>query len=83
MSEKDVLKLAVAKTRWSRQERIQALRRAFDATIREREFVADAKKQRFNVVAVTGEELTTIIERIYQTPAEVVCFTAAALGRGR
>jgi tripartite-type tricarboxylate transporter receptor subunit TctC len=65
------------------KERIQALRRAFDATLKDSKFLADAKKQRFNVVATTGEQLTAIIERIYRTPKEVVSFTAAALGRGR
>lgn len=64
-------------------ERIRALRRAFDATMKDSEFIADAKRQRFNVVSISGEELTSIIERMYQTPKEVVRFTAAALGRGR
>jgi len=63
------------------KERIQALRRAFDATMKDPGFLADAKKQRFNVVARTGEELTAIIERLYQTPEDAVRLTAKALGR--
>jgi len=62
------------------KERIEALRRAFDATMADGSFIAAAEKQRFNIVAMTGEELTALIERIYQTPEEVVRFTSAALG---
>ena len=62
------------------KERIDALRRAFDATMADSSFIAAAERQRFNIVAMTGEELTALIERIYQTPEEVVRFTSAALG---
>ena len=61
------------------KERIEALRRAFDATITDGGFIADAKKQRFNVVAMTGEELTALMKRIYDTPTDIVRLTAAAL----
>ena len=63
------------------KERIQTLRRAFDATMKDPDFIADAKKQRFNVVAMTGEELTAIIEQLYKTPEDAVQLTASALGR--
>jgi len=62
-------------------ERIQALRRAFDATMKDSAFIADAKNQNFNIVALTGEELAALMERIYQTPKEVVALTAAVLGQ--
>lgn len=62
------------------KERIQALRRGFDATMKDPAFIADAAKQRFNIAAMTGEELTALVEQIYQTPKNVVRFTAAALG---
>ena len=61
------------------KERIEALRRAFDATITDGGFIAEAKKQRFNVVAMTGEELTALMKRIYDTPTDIVRLTAAAL----
>ena len=63
------------------EERVQALRRAFDATMKDREFMSDAQKQEFNVVAMTGEQIATLMGRIYQTPEEVVRLTAKALGR--
>jgi tripartite-type tricarboxylate transporter receptor subunit TctC len=64
-------------------ERLLALRRAFDATMKDPEFLDDAKKQNFNVVASTGEELSAIMARIYQTPPEVIELAARALGYKR
>jgi tripartite-type tricarboxylate transporter receptor subunit TctC len=65
------------------QERVLALRRAFDATMKDPEFIADTKKQRFNIEATTGEELSAIVTRIHRTPKEVVSLTAKALGRSK
>jgi tripartite-type tricarboxylate transporter receptor subunit TctC len=61
-------------------DRLQALRRAFDATMQDAAFLADAKRQNFNIVASTGEQLSAIIARIYRTPPEVVRLAAKALG---
>lgn len=65
------------------QERIQALRRAFDATIKDSGFIADAEKQNFNILATSGEELSRIIGRIHETPPEVIRITAKALGHSK
>jgi tripartite-type tricarboxylate transporter receptor subunit TctC len=62
------------------QDRLQALRRAFDATMKDPGFIADAQKQSFNIVATTGEELSEIISRIHKTPPEVIRLAAKALG---
>jgi len=64
-------------------ERLHALRRAFDATMKDRAFLTDAERQNFNVVASTGEELSAIIAHIYQTPPEVIRLAAKALGYQR
>jgi len=61
-------------------DRLQALRRAFDGTMQDVDFLADAKRQRFNVVASTGEDLSEIIARIHKTPPEVIRLAAKALG---
>ena len=63
------------------QERVVALRRAFDATMKDSAFLADAEKQHFNVVSIRGEELAALMERIYQTPKDVVRLTASVLGQ--
>jgi tripartite-type tricarboxylate transporter receptor subunit TctC len=64
-------------------ERVNALRRAFDATMQDHDFIDDAKKRGFKVVPTTGEELTAILERTYRAPKEVVQLTIDALGRGK
>ena len=54
-----------------------------DFEIGEKGFLTDAKKQNFNIVASTGEQLSEIIARIYKTPPDVVRLAAKALGYGK
>ncbi len=49
-------------------ERVSALRRAYDATVRDPAFLADATKLRAEINSMTGEELQEIIEKIISTP---------------
>ena len=65
------------------QDRLDALRRAFDATMKDPGFLADAKKQNFNIVASTGEQLSDIIARIFKTSPDVIRIAAEALGHGK
>jgi tripartite-type tricarboxylate transporter receptor subunit TctC len=53
-------------------ERLKALRAAFDATMRDPEFLADMKKQDLEVRPVSGTEADTLISDIYATPPAVV-----------
>ena len=53
-------------------DRVQALRRAFDATAQDSDFLADAKKQKMELSPLTGEETEALVRRIYQTPKAVV-----------
>lgn len=53
-------------------DRQAALRAAFDATMKDPEFLADAAKQRLTVTAMTGGEVEGFIKQLYTTPAEVV-----------
>jgi tripartite-type tricarboxylate transporter receptor subunit TctC len=53
-------------------ERLQVLRAAFDATMRDPEFLADMKKQDLEVRPVSGTEADTLIREIYATPPAVV-----------
>ena len=52
--------------------RLQTLRRAFDATQKDPEFQAEAKKMLLDSDPTTGEETQKIIAKLYQTPPEVV-----------
>jgi tripartite-type tricarboxylate transporter receptor subunit TctC len=49
-----------------------ALRRAFDATMRDPEFLADAAKIHADVAPSTGEQVQALVERIYATPRPVI-----------
>ena len=61
-------------------ERVAMLRKAFDDTLKDPEFLKDAKQQDLNVDAITGQELAEIIASVYKTPKDVVKRTAQALG---
>ena len=52
--------------------RLETLRRAFDATQKDPDFQAEAKKMLFDSDPTTGEETQKIIAKFYQTPPEVV-----------
>ena len=53
-------------------ERFAALRAAFDATMKDPDFVADASKQRLIVTPMTGTEVETFIKELYTTTPDVV-----------
>jgi hypothetical protein len=53
-------------------ERLQILRDAFNATMRDAEFIADAKRQKLDVEPVSGEQLAALIRKIYATPPAIV-----------
>jgi tripartite-type tricarboxylate transporter receptor subunit TctC len=53
-------------------DRVQILRRAFDAAAKDAELLADAEKQKVELFPMTGEAVEALVRRIYATPAEVV-----------
>jgi tripartite-type tricarboxylate transporter receptor subunit TctC len=63
-------------------ERVQALRRAFDATMKDPAFVADAAKLQLQVDPMTGEEVQTLVAQLAETPPDVVARVRAALEAG-
>ena len=54
------------------QDRLQALRRAFDATMKDPEFLAESKKAFQDVEPLTGEEVTRLLKDAYATPQDVI-----------
>ena len=48
------------------------LRDAFNATMKDPEFIADVEKAKLQLKPETGETLTALIEKIYATPKEVI-----------
>jgi tripartite-type tricarboxylate transporter receptor subunit TctC len=53
-------------------DRVTALRRAFDQTMKDKDLLADAEKQQLEVNPSTGEEMHEIFERVFKTPKELV-----------
>jgi tripartite-type tricarboxylate transporter receptor subunit TctC len=53
-------------------ERVRILRDAFNATMKDPQFVAEAEKLRLPVSPKTGEEALAIVEAIYATPEDIV-----------
>jgi len=64
------------------EDRLAALRAAFDAAVADPAFLEDARKQNLNVVPVTAREMMDVVTKAYNTPPEIVRRTIRALGRG-
>jgi len=54
------------------KERIAALRLAFDATMRDPEFLAEAKRLDLEVRPVAGAQVQALLAELYASPPEVV-----------
>jgi tripartite-type tricarboxylate transporter receptor subunit TctC len=59
-------------------DRVQALRRAFDETMKDKDLIADADKQGLEVNPATGEEMVAMLKKVYATPKDVVARLAEA-----
>jgi tripartite-type tricarboxylate transporter receptor subunit TctC len=60
-------------------ERVRALRRAFDATMRDQAFIADAARLQLEIDPMTGEEVQALVAQLTRTPPEIVTRVRAAL----
>jgi tripartite-type tricarboxylate transporter receptor subunit TctC len=61
------------------QERKAALRAAFDATMRDEEFLADAKQIGIDVAPMTGAAIDQLLAELYATPPAIVAKTAQTM----
>ena len=59
--------------------RAEILRRAFDATMQDASFLAEAKRSELEIAPIPGRELQKLVADIYRTPANVVAKTKAML----
>ncbi|MGE5539610.1 MAG: Bug family tripartite tricarboxylate transporter substrate binding protein [Gemmatimonas sp.] len=62
-------------------DRVEALRRAFDATMADKGFLADAEKAHLEIDPVTGEDMERILKAAYSAPPVVVAKVREVLGR--
>ena len=59
--------------------RIEALRRAFEATMHDPDFVADAAQLQLELSPMRGEEVQALVAKLARTPPEIVARVRAAL----
>jgi tripartite-type tricarboxylate transporter receptor subunit TctC len=87
-SDRQALELALARLEFGRPfflppnvppERVEALRRAFDATMKDPAFLADAEKSKIEVDALSGEQVAKLVEQVSHTPADTVARVRAAM----
>jgi tripartite-type tricarboxylate transporter receptor subunit TctC len=86
--QKQALDLALARLEFGRPffmppnvpaERVNAIRRAFDATMKDKEFLAEADKLKIEIDPLSGEQVAALIGQIYQTPPETVARVREAM----
>jgi len=79
--QKQAMDLALARLEFGRPflmppnvptDRVQAIRRAFDATMKDPEFLAEAEKLKIEIDPIAGEQVGELVAQIYRTPAETV-----------
>ena len=79
--QKQALDLALARLEFGRPffmppnvpaERVAAIRRAFDATMKDKDFLAEADKLKIEIDPLTGEQVAELVVQLYKTPAETV-----------
>jgi tripartite-type tricarboxylate transporter receptor subunit TctC len=87
-SQKDILKLVFARQIMGRpflappgipQDRKEALRKAFDDTMKDPDFLADAKKVGLEVDPVSGAAIDKLLAELYATPKETLEQARAAM----
>jgi tripartite-type tricarboxylate transporter receptor subunit TctC len=63
-------------------ERAQALRRAFDETMKDPEFLAEAKERQLEVNPMSGPAIDKLVGELYQTPPDVIAATKKVIAEG-
>jgi len=82
-TEKDlkILKIIFARQMWGRpflvgpgvpKARVAALRKAFDATMKDEKFLAEAKRQKMEITPVSGEEVQKAVAELYEADEDIV-----------
>ena len=61
--------------------RVKALRDAFDVSVKDPEFLADAAKQKLIINPVSGQALQDLLERVYATPKDILDLVTALSDR--
>ena len=51
---------------------LNALRAAFDATMKDKQFLEDAEKMRVDIAPLSGAEVQRVVEKLYASPKDIV-----------
>ena len=87
-ADRQALMLALARLEYGRPfflppnvpaARLDALRRAFDATMKDPAYLAEADKLKIEVDPLSGEQVATLVEQVSRTPADTVARVRAAM----
>lgn len=87
-ADEQALRLVLARLQYSRPffappdlppERAAALRRAFDLTMKDPDFLAEAAKLQLEIAPVSGEDVAALVAEVSATPPDVVARVRAAL----
>ena len=62
------------------EDRKQALRKAFEDSFKDPDFLAEAKKRKMDVNPVSGADIEKLVAEIYATPPEIVKEARAVMG---
>jgi tripartite-type tricarboxylate transporter receptor subunit TctC len=54
------------------EDRVAALRAAFDATMKDPEYIADVEQQGLDLAPISGEEIQALVEDMYSQPQEII-----------
>jgi tripartite-type tricarboxylate transporter receptor subunit TctC len=87
-ADRDALRLMLARLEYGRPfflppnvptARIEALRRAFDATMKDPAYLAEAEKLKVDVDPLSGDQVAALVEQVSRTPADIVARVRAAM----
>ncbi|MEK9685192.1 MAG: tripartite tricarboxylate transporter substrate-binding protein [Rhodospirillaceae bacterium] len=87
--DKKILNMVFAPAAWGRpinttpnvpKARLAALQAAFDATMKDPKYIAEMKRQKLELNPISGKQIQSMIEDIYQTPKDLVAKVAKAAG---
>jgi len=79
--QQQALQLALARLEFGRPffmppnvpaDRVNAIRRAFDATMKDKEYLAEADQLKLEIDPMSGDDIAKMLDQIAKTPADVV-----------
>ena len=87
-ADRQALRLSLARLEYGRPfflppnvppERVLALRRAFDATMKDPTYLAEAERSKIDVDPLTGGQVAALVAQVSRTPPDVVARVRAAM----